>query len=80
MSKEKTTKIEVVQVNGQKLDPNAQYLFVWNEALMIRAKVTNTATSLQQQGFNIIHTSCVDPERALKVYQIPKHTKLEAKP
>lgn len=77
MKKEQTTKIEVVQVNGQKLDPNAQYLFIWNDIMLDHEKISHVAVRLAEEGLNIIHTGCPNPENALKVYQIPKSAKQE---
>ena len=68
-------KVKVVEIDAHKLDPNAIHLVVFHSALMNMAQKKSVAKQLTELGVKAVYTQCVDPESALKVYEIPKEGK-----
>lgn len=69
------TKVEVIEVEATRLDPDAVYLIVFNVSLMSIEYMRNVSQQLSKNNIKHIGTYSVDPERTLKVYQIPKEQK-----
>lgn len=66
-------RIKIVKVIATKLDPNADYLIVFNQQELSMAQMSETCRELVAMGHRVVGQYCLsEPEKALKVYQIPK--------
>ena len=66
------SKVKVIEVEALKLDPDATYLIVFNSELFSMEQMQAMDMKLRDQGVSFVGTMARDPERALKVFQIPK--------
>jgi len=67
-------KTKVIEIDVAKLDPTATYLIIFNELVMTKEKMRDIVRELVVKDINAVYTSSVDPQNAIKVYQIPKAT------
>lgn len=68
-------KVKVVEINVAKLDPKAIHLVVFHAALLNMSQKRAIVKQLAELGVKAVYTECIDPEVALKVYEIPKEKK-----
>lgn len=68
------TKVKVIELEGQKLDPKAKYIFVVNLNLVILEEMRELYESLGNligDKFVITHVHG-NPSEALKIYEVKK--------
>lgn len=70
-------KVKVIELVGQKLDPKAKYIFVYDWRFFTREYIQRIEMGLKKLiGNNFLLMGAEDPQTALKVYEIlPTHTK-----
>lgn len=65
------SKVKVIEVEATKLDKDAVYLIVFNSLQLPRARMNQIVGQMDDLKIKAIYTEAVNPEEALKVYQIP---------
>ena len=70
-------KVKVIEVEATKLDPNAQYLIVFSDYQLSKVQMRDIATQLGERNISAVLAHAPDPERALKIYQIPPNKKVK---
>lgn len=68
-------KVKVVEINVAKLDPNAIHLIVFHAALLAKPYKNAIAAQLRELGVKAIYAESINPESALKIYEIPRERK-----
>lgn len=66
------TKVKVIEIDVAKLDPNAVHLIVFNKFNMLMTTKRAIAQQLDKLGVKAVYAESIDPENALKVYEIPR--------
>ncbi len=64
-------KVEVIEVEATKLDPNAVHLIVFNSFMLTKQSMDRIVAGLDELGVRAVYAHAQHPETALKVYQIP---------
>lgn len=68
-------KIKVIELEATKLDPNAHYLIVFSKRQLTPDMMYHVADRLVEIGVKAVYTMAEEPEKAVKIYQIPKQEK-----
>lgn len=69
------SKLEVIEIDVAKLDPNAVHLIVFNVTLLTREWRESIVKELREHNIRAVFADSVNPQEALKVYEIPKEDK-----
>jgi len=72
MTDKATGRVKVIEVDATKLDPNSNYIIVFNEYEFTLEEAQEVARQLNSLNIEAVYAMAKNPETALKVYQIPK--------